>query len=193
MGKQKFGTNCGNRQTFSQMLAGLEKDAARKPSATAFQNKLAGAQDAQKSKDKAVEKAKECFAPFLKNNHNAEGRVVRAFYEIAECYLENGGALSVDALRQKFTRAMPHQSNITEGRKLVSISFTAQKEVRFVLDLTEQASPIFLFAGWQDDAQKFFNKFDRSVSIQASQNGKAALFQPLKDYLSELAKEKGKN
>lgn len=191
MGKQKFGTNGGNRQTFSQMLASLDKGGnATKQSATAFEHRIAGAQTAQKSKDKAVEKAKECFAPFLKNNHNAEGRVIRAFYEVAECYLENGGTLSVDALRQKFTRALPHQSNNTEGRKLVSISFTAQKEVRLVLDLTEPASPIFLFAGWQDDAQKFFNRFDRSVSVQASQNGKAALFQPLKDYLSEIAKEK---
>ncbi len=190
MGKQKFRTNSGGGQTFNQIVACLEKENGGKPSATAFQNRIAGTQSAQESKGKAVEKAKECFAPFLKNNHNSEGRVVRAFYQVAECYLENGGTLSVDALRQKFSRALPHQSNITEGRKLVSVSFTAQKEVRFILDLTEPASPIFLFAGWQNDAQKFFNKFEKSVSTQASQNGKAALFQPLKDYLSELAKEK---
>ncbi len=143
--------------------------------------------DPVEARKQAVHEAFGCFSSFL-HRQQEKGRIAEALDRIAIAFIARG-SLSATYLQIAFpNRAMPVSLSHSDGRKLVSVSITAQKELRFLLDTTEPAFPVFLFIGRVQDAAAFLKGFKAAFSVHASENGHAAFFRPLREYLK--AREK---
>lgn len=146
------------------------------------------APDVRQAVGQALAKAKESFAPFLKNNHTSETQAMDAMEKIFSSFLSLG-SISAMSLHGTFppSRIVPLPSSRT-GRSLFSVSITTKGgEVRFVLDATTPKDPLLLFVGRKEDAAGYLANFGPISVIRASTNGQSEIFKPLKEYLRAKA------
>lgn len=161
--------------------------------AQAAKRQFNGANKTAMSKAESISKSsaqlKAAFDYVLKN-HAGRGRILDNAELVFASYIENG-LLAAIFLQQKFTKILLLKSSDNDGRKLISIAFNAAgQEMRFLLDATDAAKPIFLRIGNSQDINHYLGKFRASMAVAASQNGCASMFLPLAEYREALAREK---